>query len=241
MGLIVSTAGAGLYGIEATQTVIAANNPNLVITNHKVTKNPTTGNLDPVLPNPIPQNFMVVAPQFSLDPKLINSYYPPSTHQDEGHILPHIVFNDAHVPWFRTAGHADYLLKPQDPDNDGHTRNFVPWMALVVLDPDELVVNADDAKSTGLDQLAPPKYDPTKPPADGAYKVTVGDYLGLTSRIYYETGYDTTKQDWKDLKTSKDMTSVIFPTKARIQQIFGDNSGIDSDKGVQKTLAAQKV
>ena len=40
-----------------------------------------------------PQEFEVVVPRFSLDQGIVNSYYPPDGHQDEGRILPHIVFN----------------------------------------------------------------------------------------------------------------------------------------------------
>jgi hypothetical protein len=45
---------------------------------------------DPSHPDYAPQEFTVVAPQFNLDPKLIDSYYPPDGHQDECRILPHL-------------------------------------------------------------------------------------------------------------------------------------------------------
>jgi hypothetical protein len=61
-----------------------------------------------------PQEFEVVAPQFSLDKNLVNSYYPPDGHQDEARILPHIVLNDPHLPWERSAG-LDFP-DPVDPD-----------------------------------------------------------------------------------------------------------------------------
>lgn len=53
----------------------------------------------PKPPAVLRQKFQVQAPQFSIDPKLVNTFYPPAGHQDEGRILPHIVFNDPHVPW----------------------------------------------------------------------------------------------------------------------------------------------
>jgi len=78
---------ANNYIIEATQTV-TANTPNgtqsLEFLNTRLTNN--SGTL-------APQEFEVVVPRFSLDQGIVNSYYPPDGHQDEGRILPHIVFN----------------------------------------------------------------------------------------------------------------------------------------------------
>jgi hypothetical protein len=75
------------YIIEAKQTVIA-NTPSgkqsLELLNTRLVDN--SGTL-------APQEFEVVVPRFSLDQGTINSYYPPDGHQDEGRILPHIVFN----------------------------------------------------------------------------------------------------------------------------------------------------
>jgi hypothetical protein len=69
-------------------------------------------------PQPVEkQQFSVKAPQLNLDPKLVNTYYPPSGHQDDPRILPHIVFNDPHPPWLRRLGLSyDWLKEPTDPD-----------------------------------------------------------------------------------------------------------------------------
>ena len=48
---------------------------------------------------PTSQDFIVVAPQFSLPPEWINSAYPPAGEGAEARVLPHIVFNDHHLPW----------------------------------------------------------------------------------------------------------------------------------------------
>jgi hypothetical protein len=95
-----------------------------------------------------PQEFEVIAPQFSLDPKLINSYYPPDGHQDEARILPHLVINDPHFPWERSPGLAfpdaidpDVVDKKGGKwfDEDGKVttdltkarmRNMVPWVRI---------------------------------------------------------------------------------------------------------------
>lgn len=88
---------AGRYGIEAKQVVEAfqvgdhgkLHKQSLEIFNYTGEVSDETKILT--------QNFEVMAPQFSIDASKINSYYPPNGHNDEGRILPHIVFNDPHV------------------------------------------------------------------------------------------------------------------------------------------------
>jgi hypothetical protein len=207
---------AGPYAVIAQQTVTAANQTDLNIWNYL-----GTDSTPPVAV--LRQNFKVVAPQFSIDPKLINTYYPPSGHQDEGRILPHLVFNDPHVPWMRRAGvFYPFLEKPFDPEpNGGQPRSMVPWMAVLVFSPDELLVNDNDAVATGLKKIT--SYVPTKLPANGAFEMTVGDYLTKLPkrRIFYEAaGID-------DLKDSTEVTSIIFPTKGLIQQMLGTKDQSD--------------
>jgi hypothetical protein len=105
------------------------------------------------------QIFEVMAPQFSLDPKLVNSFYPPEGHQDEGRILPHLVINDPHFPWERDADSAFAggmdddlgMARLRDPDRnangdtvdkDGKVtdvrenmmyRSIIPWVRLLVV------------------------------------------------------------------------------------------------------------
>lgn len=86
---------AGNYKIDAWQT-ITSNNPNFSSTQQYHAYNVHAGAVSvedrgkpavfdsKKLPATfVPQHFEVVAPQFSLDPKLIDSYYPPDGHQDE--------------------------------------------------------------------------------------------------------------------------------------------------------------
>lgn len=134
---------AGNYAIEAEQNITA--------TGHWGTESLQVYNRKKALPVHIPpmiepQVFEVVAPQFSLDPKLIDSHYPPDGHQDEARILPHVVLNDPHFPWERRA---DIQIEDlQDPDRDlngklldangavvaevgkAAKRNAVPWVRL---------------------------------------------------------------------------------------------------------------
>lgn len=210
--------------------------------------NPTT----PVLR----QEFSVQAPQFNLDPKLINTFYPPPGHQDEGRILPHIVFNDPHVPWLREAGVSySFLSDPIDPSTTpGPTgRNLVPWMALIAFDPSELQVSETDATAIGLSVPSKPadgiqSYVPTKLPADGAFQMKIGEYLSkiTTHRIYYEAGYEGDgEQDFEELKGEADMTNVIFPQKSLIKQILGSKTTSDIPNpvpvGEDRIFEGQKV
>lgn len=187
-------------------------------------------------PDVLRQTFQVQAPQFSIDPKNINTFYPPSGHQDEGRILPHIVFNDPHVPWLREAGIAyNFCNDPIDPDPTRGSvgRNLVPWMALVVFDPEELVITQTDAIAIGLMDGTTFKsniasYVPDKLPSNGAFQMMVQEYFQTipNHRIFYEAGYPKDAkgqepQDLTDLRTSTDMTNVIFPTKALIKTMFG--------------------
>lgn len=74
------------------------------------------------------QDFVVYAPQFSLDPSEIHSMVPPlhSTGQfaDE---LPHIVLNKRILPWERTMSAGN-----------------IPWLALLVFQEGELAVGPSD-------------------------------------------------------------------------------------------------
>lgn len=117
----------GLYGIEAKQTVKASiagqADSTLTVFNYETSQATNLGT-DPNNPNAptLLQQFNVIAPQFSMDPKLVNSVYPPPGHADEGRVLPHIVFNDPHLPWERVIqvnSDVQINLPPPPPPNDG--------------------------------------------------------------------------------------------------------------------------
>ena len=193
-------------------------------------------------------------PSSLLTPKLINTYYPPTGHQDEARILPHIVFNDPHVPWFREAGRSPWLQGPVDNGTsqsdqhwteDGH--NFTPWLALMVFEKfgtvgkdadaqDDLAFGPDDAKKLGISDFK--SYDPAKLPANGAFAMSVGDYLSkVQSRVKYEAGYDDAPEDFTALQSSPEATNVIFPTKAQVLDILKAGSADLTPLKAQKMLA----
>jgi hypothetical protein len=45
------------------------------------------------------QEFEVYGPRYSLPANTVHQTYPPQGHADYGNILPHIVFEDPHLPW----------------------------------------------------------------------------------------------------------------------------------------------
>ena len=194
---------------------------------------------------PLVQTFEVVAPQFSIDPKIINSYYPPDGHQDEARILPHIVFSDPHAPWYRPAGVSFWMNHTVDTgaadnapraDGDDNRGNLMPWMGLMVFKADDLHVPWADANALGLDTIQAGKttpangsdasgqavqvnvYDENKQPTSGAFSMTIADYLkSIKSRVYYEAGDKNISQS-PDFATEK--TSAIFPLKSTVRSVF---------------------
>ncbi|KAF5531686.1 hypothetical protein FMEXI_12832 [Fusarium mexicanum] len=78
------------------------------------------------------QTFKVVAPRFNLPQSDVHSFYPPSGGTVSLKMLPHIVFKDPHLPWERQMGSST-------PPKDGSERTRIPWLALWVFRPDELV------------------------------------------------------------------------------------------------------
>lgn len=154
-----------------------------------------------------------------------------------------MVFSDPHIPWLRRSGLS--FPDPLDPDPTSADpklgRNMVPWMAIIVFDTDELIVPPTDAASTGLTSIA--SYIPDKLPADGAFPMDIGEYLSkvTSNRIYYEAGYTepAAKADWDTLKASTDRTSVIFPTKSRVQEMFGKDN-LDTIESLKVSSPALK-
>jgi hypothetical protein len=228
----------GHYGIEVKQSIQTSGSVNEALDVYNFDSAVTTPGPAPILP----QKFDIVVPQFNLDPKTINSFYPPDGHADEGRVLPHIVFNDPHLPWdrplilnpnaTRSIVSPDFAAAP-GASGDGaatsplrlHQEATVrpgvpipPWFALVVFDPSELALTKDDATALNL-----ANFNEASLPSSGAYNMTVGNYLSnIKSRINYDAGYrdESGQADFKLLKLSSDPTSIIFPKKARAKEIF---------------------
>lgn len=215
---------AGNYTITATQTVSSASNwghQDITVKNVLV---------DGAKETEAPQVFEVMVPRFSLDPEILNSFYPPDGHQDEGRILPHIVFNDPHYPWEILAGKADFLEGPIDPDPrlnteiDGQPlkRNLVPWVALVVFDPEELHFESIDEllklKVTGFNTADDLKLQDPK----GIFKMKVSDYFQLDPSSL--VNYDEDDAAFAEVKSTPGNVDIIFPEKQLVKDIFGGST-----------------
>lgn len=84
--------------------------------------------------------FAVDAPRFTLDPGTIHSVYPPVGETGPfDNALPHVVFTRRTLPWERT-------LDGKPPELG---KAFPPWMALLLLEEDELLILDENGRSTG--------------------------------------------------------------------------------------------
>src|SRR5436305_9886074 len=87
------------------------------------------------------QNFSVQAPRFSLNPADVQSVFPAagSTGKFEN-ILPQIVLNKRTLPW-------EHVLERGDPAG-------TPWLALLVLDGEQIIMPADSSSAPTATQAA---------------------------------------------------------------------------------------
>jgi hypothetical protein len=83
--------------------------------------------------------FFVDAPRFTLNPADIHAVYPPSNQTGRfDNALPHVVFNRRTLPWERTLdGRAPKLGRP-----------FPPWMGLLLVQEDELLILDEKGQTT---------------------------------------------------------------------------------------------
>lgn len=135
-------------------------------------------------------------------------------------------------------------LKPIDADQDDDRGNIVPWLALMVFKADDLIVPQDAADALGLSNIMGGKvadstgssqptttkiYNEQKQPASGAFSMTVGDYMSsITSKVYFPP------HSVGDLPSSVESTSIIFPLKSMVKDVFGATTDL-------KGLKAQKL
>jgi hypothetical protein len=229
---------AGPYEIYAEQRITASNalGKNVIVTKYNSSEDAQPPDFKP--PKLQPQQFEVMGPQFSMDPALINSYYPPDGHQDDARILPHIVLGDPHFPWEREPG--IYVRALQDPDSppapkpkpdapkganrdaskdaDPIFRSMVPWIAVIVFDPDELKLTADEGKALNI-----PGFNVSQQRPTGTFPMKVSDYMALPAgqRMNYEAGLNSTELG--EIQTSAESMTAIFPKKQLFKDLFMNN------------------
>ena len=236
------------YVIEVGQEVIATENTGKKQTIDISNTRSTSG-----AGVPDTQEFTVVVPRFSIDPAIINSYYPPDGHQDEGRILPHIVLNDPHYPWEIAAGSLANMDGPIDLQDFTTTtttgtetvskpRNMVPWVALLVFDVDELhLKTVAEAKALGLSGFDV-DADLKKQSADGTFPMIVADYFNLpaTAQIDYKAAFgDKDTDGYTRLVKSQDPLKVIFPSQALIRSVVGQQFPVKATTASSGSLNAE--
>jgi hypothetical protein len=92
-------------------------------------------------------SFHVSAPRFSLDTSEVYSVYPPaSSTGDYFKTLPHVVFSRKTLPWERTI----------DGKTGGNGEVSPPWIALLLIDEDEIKEHDIKVRSVKLDGLTDP-------------------------------------------------------------------------------------
>ncbi|KAG8533525.1 uncharacterized protein KY384_001265 [Bacidia gigantensis] len=82
---------------------------------------------------PSQQKFTVFSPKFTIASDALYSVYPPESHSVRPEVLPHVVFNDATVPWERYGSYIAERTPPAD-----YVYNRVPWVACLPFTTDEL-------------------------------------------------------------------------------------------------------
>lgn len=121
------------------------------------------------------QAFEVYGDRFNLPANAIHQIYPPQGHGDTSDVLPHIVFNDAHLPWERAVSVHDLNFDGMTPSKPTQilkdvsptltptpapaphlkSRNSVPWLALLTFTEDELRLSADQLTALSAGQTLP--------------------------------------------------------------------------------------
>lgn len=172
------------------------------------------------------QTFTVIAPQFQIDSKDIHSTYPPQGHADQPNILPHVVFNDDHLPWARA-------IKEGISDNE----DLIPWLALFPFDVNgpnaELRLTSDDLLGSNAIYTARNPDGSTKILAQSSnftLSMTLQDFFNLPKRTVTAPGArrvhippysDPTKYaDFADIQNDTTPVEVIFLSGKLFKDLF---------------------
>ncbi|KAK1751339.1 hypothetical protein QBC47DRAFT_351441 [Echria macrotheca] len=185
------------------------------------------------------QKFNVNAPRFTLPPGIVHSTYPPQGLGDHNNVLPHIVFNDPHLPWEQQGS-------PKQEDIDGEeenkpdgkkAKNKIPWVALLSFVEDELKLESRDLKKRSDKGLFPnPVTDREQNKATFVTQLTMGEYLEMggddgTATPPAATVVTPIKDDQDGEKIDRDtQVDVIFPKAKYVRDLF---AGYD-DQGTRK-------
>jgi len=153
-----------------------------------------------------------------------------------------IVDRRQHLPWERLAGSTGNLNKAltgqevvNPPVAGGALRQQVPWLAVLVFDPEELKLETTELPDLPVKRTqaagAPPfppslGADQKTTPTSGAYPMAVSQFLtyfASPDRPDYEQMKDfkASAKEYARLLKSEESTNVIFPRRKLVTDIFG--------------------
>jgi len=185
------------------------------------------------------QAFNVNAPRFTLPPGIVHSTYPPQGLGDHNNVLPHMVFNDPHLPWEQEGSPKQEIADAEERNKpDGQEpRNIVPWVALLTFTEDELKLDPKDLKKRSQGGLFPEEaqipsksepapIDREQDKATFAVQLTMGEYLEMggddgSAKPPAATVAIPIRDDEEDAKIDRStQVSVIFPTPKYARDLF---------------------
>ncbi|TIC90921.1 hypothetical protein CH35J_011080 [Colletotrichum higginsianum] len=154
-----------------------------------------------------PQDFKLIAPRFSLPPGVVDSVDPPPGASAPVAVLPHIVSNDAHLPWEQEATFVDREAEERD------LRSPNPWLLLLTFSPEELKL--DDASLGAIvDGLSDAKVEQSE-------TMTVRMRAAQTQSL--KTVVNTIPYDHeRDGRDAEGPIDVIFLKKDLFRSLFTD-------------------
>jgi hypothetical protein len=154
-----------------------------------------------------------------------------------------------HLPWERLAGSTGNLNKAltgkenegADPAVTGPLRQQVPWLAVLVFDPEELKLTPEELANLPAQRSRAPfpaslSAEQKTTPTSGAYSMTVAQFLtcfATPHRPNYEKMKDfgASTKEYARLLKSQESTNIIFPRRGLVTEIFGlEGSNIEQHK-----------
>lgn len=162
-----------------------------------------------------------LAPQYNLPPGSINSVHPPNGHTASHVTLPHVVLNDAHLPWER-VGSEDELLTGGDLG-----KNRTPWLAVLVFTHDEIALPVDAMAQ--LNDLLKPS-NPFEASPTSSINVNISSFAKQMDGNDTFSSPLTFNKDLDDLATVGDVVIVKKDLLAGLLRTYKDDGSADSDQ-----------
>ena len=121
-------------------------------------------------------SFNIPYPSMSpLDLNLVHSIFPPPGISAPNHILPHIVFNDPHLPWQKMLKTNASTLEKHELQMLNAKDRRIPWLAVIAFEQDEVVLVESDG--------GPYRSGPAFPDSDVTGKDKV-NYLLMEKQLF---------------------------------------------------------